>query len=100
VPISFILIAGALYSLFNNFRDSVLALAGIKHVAPSKSESGSHYGFREPQQKYRRRRWNLCASEALTEDFYASHSATLRFWSSRVVGSFAPQRGLRGGAEF
>ena len=29
VPISFILIAGALYSLFNNFRDSVLALAGI-----------------------------------------------------------------------
>ena len=29
VPISFILIAGALYSLFNNFRDSILALAGI-----------------------------------------------------------------------
>jgi cobalt-zinc-cadmium resistance protein CzcA len=29
VPISFILIAGALYSLFNNLRDSVLALAGI-----------------------------------------------------------------------
>ena len=29
VPISFILIAGALYSLFNNFRDSLLALAGI-----------------------------------------------------------------------
>ena len=29
VPISFILIAGALYSLFNNFRDSMLALAGI-----------------------------------------------------------------------
>ena len=29
VPISFILIAGALYSLFNNFKDSILALAGI-----------------------------------------------------------------------
>ena len=29
VPISFVLIAGALYSLFNNFRDSMLALAGI-----------------------------------------------------------------------
>ncbi|MGB8769840.1 MAG: efflux RND transporter permease subunit [Candidatus Korobacteraceae bacterium] len=29
VPISFILIAGALYSLFNNFRDSILTLAGI-----------------------------------------------------------------------
>jgi len=29
VPLSFILIAGALYSLFNNFRDSMLALAGI-----------------------------------------------------------------------
>ena len=29
VPISFILIAGALYSLFNNFRDCLLALAGI-----------------------------------------------------------------------
>ena len=29
VPLSFILIAGALYSLFNNFRDSILALAGI-----------------------------------------------------------------------
>ncbi len=29
VPISFILIAGMLYSLFNNFRDSILALAGI-----------------------------------------------------------------------
>ena len=29
VPISFVLIAGALYSLFNNFRDSILALAGI-----------------------------------------------------------------------
>jgi len=29
VPISFVLIAGALYSLFNNFRDSALALAGI-----------------------------------------------------------------------
>jgi heavy metal efflux system protein len=29
VPISFILIAGALYALFNNFRDSMLALAGI-----------------------------------------------------------------------
>jgi len=29
VPISFILIAGALYSLFNNFRDSLLTLAGI-----------------------------------------------------------------------
>jgi heavy metal efflux system protein len=29
VPISFILIAGALYSLFNNFCDSILALAGI-----------------------------------------------------------------------
>jgi len=29
VPISFVLIAGALYSLFNNFRDSLLALAGI-----------------------------------------------------------------------
>src|SRR5579862_116298 len=29
VPISFILIAGVLYSLFNNFRDSLLALAGI-----------------------------------------------------------------------
>jgi heavy metal efflux system protein len=29
VPISFILIGGALYSLFNNFRDSLLALAGI-----------------------------------------------------------------------
>jgi cobalt-zinc-cadmium resistance protein CzcA len=29
VPISFILIAGALYSLFNNLRDSLLALAGI-----------------------------------------------------------------------
>ena len=29
VPISFILIAGMLYSLFNNFRDSALALAGI-----------------------------------------------------------------------
>ena len=29
VPISFILIAGALYSLFNNVRDSMLALAGI-----------------------------------------------------------------------
>lgn len=29
VPISIILIAGALYSLFNNFRDSLLALAGI-----------------------------------------------------------------------
>jgi heavy metal efflux system protein len=29
VPISFILIGGALYSLFNNFRDSMLALAGI-----------------------------------------------------------------------
>ena len=29
VPISFILIAGMLYGLFNNFRDSMLALAGI-----------------------------------------------------------------------
>jgi cobalt-zinc-cadmium resistance protein CzcA len=29
VPISFILIAGALYSLFNNVRDCLLALAGI-----------------------------------------------------------------------
>jgi heavy metal efflux system protein len=29
VPISFVLIAGALYSLFGNFRDSILALAGI-----------------------------------------------------------------------
>src|SRR5271157_5053226 len=29
VPLSFILIAGALYSLFKNFRDSILALAGI-----------------------------------------------------------------------
>jgi cobalt-zinc-cadmium resistance protein CzcA len=29
VPISFILIAGALYSLFNNFKDAILALAGI-----------------------------------------------------------------------
>jgi heavy metal efflux system protein len=29
VPISFILIAGALYSMFNNVRDSILALAGI-----------------------------------------------------------------------
>jgi len=29
VPISFLLIAGALYSLFNNFKDCVLALAGI-----------------------------------------------------------------------
>jgi heavy metal efflux system protein len=29
VPISFVLIAGALYSLFNNFKDSILALAGI-----------------------------------------------------------------------
>jgi cobalt-zinc-cadmium resistance protein CzcA len=29
VPISFILIAGALYSLFNNFRDSILTLVGI-----------------------------------------------------------------------
>ena len=29
VPISFILIAGMLYSLFNDFRDSMLALAGI-----------------------------------------------------------------------
>ena len=29
VPISLILIFGALYSLFNNFRDSLLALAGI-----------------------------------------------------------------------
>jgi heavy metal efflux system protein len=29
VPISFVLIAGALYSLFNNFKDCVLALAGI-----------------------------------------------------------------------
>jgi cobalt-zinc-cadmium resistance protein CzcA len=29
VPISFILIAGALYSLFNNLRDCLLALAGI-----------------------------------------------------------------------
>jgi cobalt-zinc-cadmium resistance protein CzcA len=29
VPLSFILIAGALYSLFNNFRDAILALAGI-----------------------------------------------------------------------
>jgi heavy metal efflux system protein len=29
VPISFILIAGALYGLFNNFKDSILALAGI-----------------------------------------------------------------------
>jgi cobalt-zinc-cadmium resistance protein CzcA len=29
VPISFILIAGALYGLFNNLRDSLLALAGI-----------------------------------------------------------------------
>jgi cobalt-zinc-cadmium resistance protein CzcA len=29
VPISFMLIAGALYSLFNNFRDSLLTLAGI-----------------------------------------------------------------------
>ncbi len=29
VPISFILIAGMLYSLFNNFRDCLLALAGI-----------------------------------------------------------------------
>jgi cobalt-zinc-cadmium resistance protein CzcA len=29
VPISFILIAGLLYSLFNNFRDCFLALAGI-----------------------------------------------------------------------
>jgi len=33
VPISFILIAGALYSLFNNFRDSILALAGIPFAA-------------------------------------------------------------------
>jgi cobalt-zinc-cadmium resistance protein CzcA len=29
VPVSFILIAGALYSLFNNFRDSILTLVGI-----------------------------------------------------------------------
>ena len=29
VPISFVLIAGLLYSLFNNFKDCVLALAGI-----------------------------------------------------------------------
>ncbi|MFZ0931897.1 MAG: efflux RND transporter permease subunit [Syntrophobacteraceae bacterium] len=29
VPISFLLIAGLLYSLFNNFRDCLLALAGI-----------------------------------------------------------------------
>ena len=29
VPISFVLIAGLLYSLFNNFRDCLLALAGI-----------------------------------------------------------------------
>jgi heavy metal efflux system protein len=29
VPISFVLIAGALYSLFNNLKDSILALAGI-----------------------------------------------------------------------
>jgi heavy metal efflux system protein len=29
VPISFVLIAGALYSLFNNFKDCILALAGI-----------------------------------------------------------------------
>jgi cobalt-zinc-cadmium resistance protein CzcA len=29
VPISFVLIAGILYSLFNGFRDSLLALAGI-----------------------------------------------------------------------
>ena len=29
MPISFVLIAGLLYSLFNNFKDCVLALAGI-----------------------------------------------------------------------
>jgi cobalt-zinc-cadmium resistance protein CzcA len=32
VPISFVLIAGALYSLFNNLRDSLLALAGIPNA--------------------------------------------------------------------
>ena len=32
VPISFILIAGALYSLFNNVRDCLLALAGIPYA--------------------------------------------------------------------
>jgi Cu/Ag efflux pump CusA len=29
VPISLVLIIGLLYSLFNNFRDCLLALAGI-----------------------------------------------------------------------